>query len=96
MNDQSGVLAELAGIFSARGVSLATLEQSIPVQTALDAPAADAAEQPDAEGSVAPRATLIIGTHLATEGALKAVVEDLRQSAAVRAVTGVLRIERGA
>ena len=96
VNDQSGVLAELAGIFSARGVSLATLEQSIPVQTALDAPAADAAEQPEAEGSVAPRATLIIGTHLATEGALKAVVEDLRQSAAVRAVTGVLRIERGA
>lgn len=85
--DESGVLASIAGIFSEHGVSLATLEQSVP-----DAkPDASAGEQ--AAARTASHATLVIGTHLAAERDLAAVVEALRRSEAVREVTGVLRVE---
>lgn len=90
--DESGVLARLAGIFSEHGVSLATLEQSIPTRAADETPADGDHAGAASEGPA--RATLVIGTHLAAERDLAAVVEALANSDAVREVTGVLRVEQ--
>jgi homoserine dehydrogenase len=75
--DRPGVLAAIAGVFSDHGVSVEAVEQSIPTS--------DGAE----EGT----ATLVIGTHSATEAALSATVAALSAIDAVVAVQSVLRIE---
>nr|WP_218868557.1 homoserine dehydrogenase [Pseudoclavibacter chungangensis] len=82
--DRPGVLAAVASLFSELDVSVETLEQSIPQR--------DPAEEPDPDGFGA-HATLVIGTHAASEGSLAAVVQALAESEFVHRVTGVLRVE---
>jgi homoserine dehydrogenase len=79
VRDEPGVLATIAGILAERGVSAASVEQT----------AAQAAD----EASGVATATLVIGTHRAREADLAATVDALRESAAVTAVTSVLRLE---
>lgn len=74
VDDQRGVLALIAQIFSEHGVSVATLAQA-------------PGETEDAS------ATLVIGTHRAPEGALRALVAALKDTAGVERVAGVLRVE---
>jgi homoserine dehydrogenase len=73
VRDEPGVLANLARVFSERGVSIETVEQS----------------RADAGGT----ASLVVGTHRATEAALAATVRALARSAEVASVDGVLRVE---
>ncbi|HEY8913542.1 homoserine dehydrogenase [Lacisediminihabitans sp.] len=80
--DQPGVLAAVATLFSEHGVSVETLTQSVqaqPVQAGAD--------------PALPSATLVIGTHEASEADLAATVAALETSQVVRAVTSVLRVE---
>ncbi len=81
--DEPGVLATVASVFSDHHVSLALVEQSI-------APA-----QPGIAGfePVSSTATLVIGTHEATEAALAATVRDLAANSVVTNVASVLRVE---
>jgi homoserine dehydrogenase len=76
--DRPGVLAAIASLFSLHGVSVETLTQSASVLGASD---------PEAT------ATLVIGTHEATEAALAATVDTLSSSEVVRTVVSVLRVE---
>jgi homoserine dehydrogenase len=88
--DRPGVLAQVATLFSDHGVSVEAVEQSVqPVQ------AGHAIAPGDAPGSAAPdaTATLVIGTHLATEGSLADTVAALGTSDAVIKVASVLRVE---
>ncbi len=75
--DRPGVLAEIAGVFSENGVSVETVEQRVRA----------------AEGGAHPAATLVIGTHEATEAALARTVAALGTSEVVDAVESVLRVE---
>jgi homoserine dehydrogenase len=77
VEDRPGVLAVIATQFSDHGVSLEALTQSAGLGT----------DDPDAT------ATLVIGTHEATEAALAATVEALVKNEVVRAVVSVLRVE---
>ncbi|KAB1643571.1 homoserine dehydrogenase [Gulosibacter chungangensis] len=79
--DEAGILAGIAQTFAAQQVSVATLEQAAPTET------------DDEEGTGDSRATLVIGTHLATEGALSGLVKALADSPAVHQINGVLRVE---
>ena len=75
--DRPGVLAEVAGVFASRGVSIETASQVAgPVDEAGEATAA-----------------LVIVTHRGTERALADTVEALAGTDAVRAVRGVVRVE---
>jgi homoserine dehydrogenase len=76
--DRPGVLAAIATLFSEHGVSVEAVQQTI-------SPA-------EAEGH-APTATLVIGTHEATEAALAATVAALAASDVVTEVRSVLRVE---
>lgn len=79
--DQPGVLARIAQIFAAQGVSIETMRQRIhPVA----ASAQDAAEH---------YAELRIVTHRAAESALAATVAHIRDLDVITAVTSVLRVE---
>jgi homoserine dehydrogenase len=80
--DQPGVLAAIASLFSDHGVSVEALTQSAQSQLA-----GGGAIDPDAT------ATLVIGTHEATEEALAATVESFKSNEVVRAVVSVLRVE---
>ena len=82
--DRPGVLAQIATMFSEHGVSVEALEQSVQASAA---GAARGAEVPEAT------ATLVIGTHLATESSLADTVAALVASDAVIEVTSVLRVE---
>lgn len=75
--DRPGVLAEIANIFRDHNVSVETLVQSIAVET----------EPGD------PTATLVIGTHEASESSLAATVTALAATSAVESVVSVLRVE---
>ncbi|HMH59152.1 MAG TPA: homoserine dehydrogenase [Galbitalea sp.] len=75
--DRPGVLAAIARLFSEHGVSVETLTQSAGL----------GATDPDAT------ATLVIGTHEATEEALAATVKSLTGNEVVRTVVSVLRVE---
>ena len=75
---EPGVLAEIATVFSAQGVSVEALTQS--------------AGTIGADGTDA-TATLVIGTHEATEAALAATVTALSTNQVVRSVVSVLRVE---
>jgi len=78
--DQPGVLATIATLFSEHGVSVETVEQSV-------------VSGQRGEGADAPAATLVIGTHEASEADLAATVAALTTSTVVHSVTGVLRVE---
>ncbi|MBX3068511.1 MAG: ACT domain-containing protein, partial [Cryobacterium sp.] len=75
--DRSGVLAEIAEIFRNHNVSVETLVQSVEGVT----------------GEANPPATLVIGTHEASESSLSATVADLAASTVVETVVSVLRVE---
>jgi len=80
--DQPGVLAAVATLFSTHGVSIETVEQTVA--------------QPDpltGEMAGMPGATLVIGTHEASESDLSATVLALGESSVVSSVTSVLRVE---
>ncbi|MEY2849035.1 MAG: hypothetical protein RI885_1701 [Actinomycetota bacterium] len=77
--DQPGVLAAVATLFSEHGVSLENVAQSIA--------------DPEGAGAGTPGATLVIGTHEASEAALAATVGALADSPVVTSVTSVLRVE---
>ena len=79
--DRPGVLARIAALFSEHGVSVQAVQQSVT--------------NPDADGHEgnAPGATLVIGTHRATEAALAATVASLTESPVVERVESVLRVE---
>jgi homoserine dehydrogenase len=76
--DQPGVLAAVATLFSAHRVSVETLEQSVRTVS---------------QGDGAATATLVIGTHKASESDLSATVAALEASDVVSSVTSVLRVE---
>jgi homoserine dehydrogenase len=75
--DRPGVLAAIASLFSEHGVSVEALTQSAGL----------GAIDPDAT------ATLVIGTHEATERALAATVAALEGNEVVRSVVSVMRVE---
>jgi homoserine dehydrogenase len=79
--DQPGALAAVAVLFSGHGVSVETLTQSV--------------QQPSDTGAstASPTATLVIGTHEASEADLAATVLALESSDVVSQVTSVLRVE---
>jgi homoserine dehydrogenase len=79
--DEPGVLARIASLFSEHQVSVETLVQSVGQQGASGA------------GRGSSTATLVIGTHAATEAALAATVAAVAGSDVVAAVTSVLRVE---
>ncbi len=78
--DRPGVLAQVATVFSEHGVSVEAVHQSV-----------DAAAAGQTEGGTG--ATLVIGTHQATESSLAATVEALAASSVVERVESVLRVE---
>lgn len=80
--DEAGILAGIAQTFAAQQVSVATLEQAAPGD-----------KNGEAESTTESRATLVIGTHRATEGALSSLVHALAENPAVHSVNGVLRVE---
>lgn len=82
VHDESGVLARIATLFSEHGVSVKQLTQRLVTE-----------EVDGDEGESSSRATLVIGTHEATERSLRAVVDELAASDVVQRVTGVLRVE---
>ncbi len=81
VQDETGVLAEIAQLFEQQGVSVETVQQSPP-------PRPLPGEQPPSGA-----ATLVIGTHQASEADLAATVAALTTSSVVHAVTSVLRVE---
>jgi homoserine dehydrogenase len=87
VTDERGVLATVATVFSDHQVSLELVEQSM--NTMLLPVAGHAASQP----AVPSTATLVIGTHEATEAALAATVKDLATSSVVTSVASVIRVE---
>lgn len=79
--DRPGVLAQIATLFAEHGVSVEAVQQSVT--------------NPDADGhdEDEPGATLVIGTHRATEAALAATVAALADTPVVARVDSVLRVE---
>ncbi|MGO2113176.1 MAG: ACT domain-containing protein, partial [Pseudoclavibacter sp.] len=92
VSDQVGVLAGIARVFSDQGVSVLQIQQGIPDDAKSAASAADLQAAGDDEADDT-SATLVIGTHRATERSLRAVVEALESLDAVQHVKGVLRVE---
>ncbi|MFP7832901.1 homoserine dehydrogenase [Marisediminicola sp. LYQ134] len=80
--DQPGVLAAIATLFSEHSVSIETVEQSVVGPDPVTG---------ETEG--APGATLVIGTHEASEADLSATVLAIDASGVVSSVTSVLRVE---
>lgn len=81
IRDRVGVLAEVAGIFAANGVSIKSVSQR------------DANDEVSEEGGEQKTAVLTILTHRATEGSLEQVVAELNDSASVIEVSSILRSE---
>jgi homoserine dehydrogenase len=75
--DEPGVLATIATLFSEHGVSVENVAQSVA----------------SGEGAASPTASLVIGTHSATESALASTVDALTASTVVSSVESVLRVE---
>jgi len=89
VTDQPGVLASVARILSDGGVSVETMQQSVPSTTGTVVISGNG----PIHGPGAPTATLVIGTHEAEEAALAATVEALAASDVVTAISSVLRVE---
>ncbi|MFC5501177.1 homoserine dehydrogenase [Lysinimonas soli] len=85
--DRPGVLAKIATLFSDHGVSVEAVQQSVRPDAAHGSAAYPGHSIPE------PTATLVIGTHEATEGSLADTVVALGASDAVVEVTSVLRVE---
>ena len=81
VTDRPGVLATVAQVFAAHGVSIETVRQQL-------LPARDG-DQPGAP----PRAALVVVTHTAPDAALAATVEALSGLDVVAAVASVMRVE---
>ena len=81
IRDRVGVLAEVAGVFAANGVSIKSVSQR------------DANDEVSEEGGEQKTAVLTILTHRATEGSLEQVVAELNDSASVIEVSSILRSE---
>jgi homoserine dehydrogenase len=81
--DEPGVLAAIATLFSEHSVSVEALTQSVAGAGAGDS-------SPDLADATA---TLVVGTHEATEAALAATVTALSTNQVVRSVVSVLRVE---
>ena len=81
IRDRVGVLAEVAGIFAANGVSIKSVSQR------------DANDEVSEETGDFKTAVLTILTHRATEGSLEQVVADLNDSPSVIEVSSILRSE---
>jgi homoserine dehydrogenase len=79
--DRPGVLAQVATVFAAHGVSIETVRQQ-------QHPARD-----DGTGSATGRAALVVVTHTAPDAALAATVEELAGLDIVEAVASVMRVE---
>ena len=77
--DRPGVLAAVAGVFGAHGVSIRSMEQE----------SLDGAEGPSGDGRAA---RLIFITHSAREADLRFTLHELRTLNAVRSVGSVLRV----
>lgn len=77
VKDEPGVLAQIAGVFSAEDVSVEALNQSTP-------------EHAEGEPGLA---TLVIQTHRAAEAQLRRCVDKLAELSVVDAVAGVIRVE---
>lgn len=77
VKDRPGVLAQIASLFSDHGVSVETVEQSVN----------------RAKPGAVPTASLMVGTHQATDAALSLVVSSLAASDAVESLTSVIRVE---
>ena len=75
--DEPGVLAAIANLFAEHGVSVETVAQSVA----------------SGHGADIPTATLVIGTHSATESSLASTVEALTANPVVSSVESVLRVE---
>jgi len=85
VSDRPGVLAAIASLFSEHGVSVEALTQSALTHSAVTT--SPGSSEPDAT------ATLVIGTHEATEESLAATVSALESNEDVRSVVSVLRVE---
>jgi len=83
--DRPGVLAEIASVFSTHEVSVEAVPQSVATEP-------EHVHEAGTEAP-APTATLVIGTHEATEAALADTVAALKASEVVAEVTSVLRVE---
>jgi homoserine dehydrogenase len=81
VQDRPGVLAQVAQVFAAHGVSIETVRQQLVP--------ARAGEAPDG----AQRAALVVVTHTAADAALAATVEALAGLEVVGAVASVMRVE---
>jgi homoserine dehydrogenase len=81
------VLAEIATLFSEHGVSVEAVQQSVHTLALPDLGTDHGAAE------VPSTATLVIGTHEATESALAATVASLQGTDSVAEVTSVLRVE---
>jgi len=77
VTDQPGILAKIANVFADHNVSIETVEQSVR----------------QIGGKRRSTATLEVGTHVATEASLSAVVKALAANAAVESITSVIRVE---
>ncbi len=82
--DEPGVLANVATIFGWNGVSISQVLQQLRN---------DAPDTPGKGGIVAGSAELVIVTHRATEGDLRATVEELKKADTVHEVSAVIRVE---
>ena len=89
VDDETGVLATVAGILSDGGVSVATVEQTV-IEATAPSGAGLAGHHLDEEGGVA---RLVIGTHTAREQDLSDTVDRLAASGVVERVVSVLRVE---
>ncbi len=96
VTDAPGVLATIAGVFAQHNVSLALVEQSTNVLTVDGSSLAAAHAGYSAPAGHEPpptTATLVIGTHEATEASLAATVKALAANSVVITVASVLRVE---
>lgn len=76
--DRPGVLAQVATVFAANGVSIETVRQQ---------------QHPARDGEAGGRAALVVVTHTAPDAALAATVEALADLDIVEAVASVMRVE---
>jgi len=83
VTDEPGVLADVASVFSNHHVSLALVEQSMTPAVAKTV----------SRAAVSATATLVIGTHEATEAALAATVRALAANRFVTTIASVVRVE---